>query len=73
MRRIREDHPDFELRRAVVRVARKNYPCDDHMCAYVGEQVYRGDLYAFVSTGLRFCDTHFTPDDVTIQPRGSNG
>lgn len=71
MRRIREDHPDFELKRAKVYKARKRRPCDVYDCRRYVEQ---GENYALISTGIARCSDHFLPTDVVaLQPRGSNG
>lgn len=64
MKRIKQDVDDYEMRRAKVQRARKNYPCDDPACASHHVYIIRGDIYAFVSTGQRYCSFHFAPTDV---------
>jgi hypothetical protein len=64
-RRIREDHPNYELRGAEVRKARLRRPCDSIVCARNKVWIEEGQDYAYVSTGLAFCDyTHWGPEDV---------
>jgi len=67
-RRIRGDHPNFELRHARVRVARKRYECV--WCYVRGERVEncaigRGETYARISeTRLPVCSAHFSESDI---------
>ena len=72
MRRIRSDHPNYELRNAAVRVARKERPCDEFNCPRQKgrrllrgmDAILRGDSYAYISTGIASCDLHWSPEDV---------
>lgn len=61
-RRIRETAPEFELRKAEVRIARLTRPCDSVVCARNGVMITEGSEYAYVNTGLAFCDFHYRPE-----------
>lgn len=64
-RRIREDFEDpYELRNAEVRVARLERPCDHPLCGKHDVRIGVGDEYAYVNTGLAFCDFHYRKEDV---------
>ena len=61
MRRIRADHPEFELRNALVYTARKDRPCDIHGC---GATIRAGLTYALINTGVAACNRHWEPADI---------
>jgi hypothetical protein len=69
-RRIRADHPNYELRHARVRVARKEYECalcvtHLHGGGTLTEIIQCGEVYARISeTRLPVCGIHFTEDDI---------
>jgi hypothetical protein len=59
-RRLRDDLPEYELRNARVRTARK--PTD---CVFCQHPILVGDTYARITeTRLPVCQLHFTPDDI---------
>ena len=58
-RRIRESCPEYELRKAEVRKARLPRPCDHPLCAKHDTVIAEGEVYAYVNTGLAFCDIHY--------------
>jgi hypothetical protein len=61
-KRIRRDHPNFELRHARVRVARKNYDC---VYCSEPEAVKVGEWYARISeVRTAVCAWHFLPSDI---------
>lgn len=64
MRHLRLDHPDYELRGATVRRARVTRPCDHPLCARHGIIIGVHESYAYVSTGLAFCDYHWQDADI---------
>ena len=71
MRRIRADHEAYEMRKAVVREARKPYLCDHFKCESFPKmwdratwKIQRGDQYAYLSHGLKICARHYLPTDV---------
>lgn len=79
-RRIRDDHPNYELRDARVRVARKTYYCAWCVVRRVNgmavesmpKGIYSGDTYARTSeTRLPVCAAHFTSDDIVEVDRGA--
>lgn len=57
MTRLPLDYPDYELRNAAIRQARKPWLCDHPCC---GATIDVGERFAYVSTGLRFCAAHWT-------------
>lgn len=57
MTRLPLTYPDYELRGAAIRCARKPRPCDWYGC---GATIDAGTRYAYVSTGLAFCAAHWT-------------
>jgi len=69
-KRIRRDHPNYELRHARVRVARDEYECV--WCVtpldgggYLTEVIPIGATYARISeTRLPVCSAHFTLTDI---------
>lgn len=61
---IRRDHPDYELRGAEVRRARKARPCDSPLCARHDIVIGVGEEYAYINTGIAFCDFHYGRHDV---------
>jgi hypothetical protein len=73
-RRIRNDHPNYELRNARVRVARKEYECA--WCYSSARDAFApilsGETYARISeTRLPVCSAHFDESDiVSLSPRG---
>ena len=61
-RRIRnDDSVEYELRKAEVYRASKDYPCDLHGC---GMDISKGEDFARINTGIRVCNLHFQPEDV---------
>ena len=61
-RRIRNDHPNYELRNARVRLVRK-----PDVCMYCGNWTPKNHWYARISeTRLPVCAAHFTPDDIVV-------
>lgn len=80
-RRIRDDHPNYELRDARVRVARKTYECawcwaqwreGPNLVTRTVASIHRGDTYARISeTRLPVCQAHFTSDDIVEVDRGA--
>ena len=75
-RRIRGDHPNYELRYARFRVARKEYECawcsGYEMLEGGWSKIRRRDTYARISeTRLPVCSAHFDESDiVSLSPRG---
>ena len=53
--RLPDTLPQYELRGADLRVARKQYECDVFQC---GATIHVGDAYAHLSHGLKWCARH---------------
>lgn len=76
MRRLRADHEEYELRRAVIRVASKPFPCDMGGCEShpfdafdpSSWRIQPGTEYAYISTGLKLCPVHWLASDVEVTP-----
>ena len=66
-RHLRLDFPVYELAGARVVTASRDYECDNPVCE---RDVSKGEDHILTSTGLRFCNLHFTEDDiVSLSPR----
>ena len=64
---LRLDFPTYELAGARVLVKRGSVvDCDYHAC--ISPMIAPGDLYVRTSTGLRFCNLHFTESDIISPP-----
>lgn len=63
-KRIRMDHPWYELRGAHVRVSRSVRDCDMSEHADWQGAIQAGDTYAWMSHGLNVCAQHFSTEDV---------
>ena len=53
--RLPDTLPQYELRGADLRVARKDWPCDVFQC---GATISKGQPYAHLSHGLKWCAKH---------------
>ena len=53
--RLPDTLPQYELRGADLRVARKDWPCDVFQC---GATISVGERYAHLSHGLKWCAKH---------------
>lgn len=61
--RLPDTLPQYELRGADLRVARRDWPCDVFQC---GATIHAGQPYAHLSHGLKWCARHLdlgTDDD----------
>lgn len=67
---IADSCESYELRGAVIRRARQDYPCDVAGCTRDVDglaypcTIMRGEHYAYLSHGLRICMAHVNPADV---------
>lgn len=57
-RRLSDAVPDYELRGALVRVARNERFCDVAGC---GASILPYQQYAYINTGIAVCSAHFDP------------
>lgn len=53
--RLPDTLPQYELRGADLRIARKQWPCDVYQC---GATISVGERYAHLSHGLKWCAKH---------------